>query len=272
MKQSKLNSNFVQVDDVQIHYSTFGTGPYLVWLHGGGPGANGLSNYSKNFPYFENFTNIIFDLPRYGLSDKPVINGSFFQALGEYIYKALKQLNIHKASFIGNSLGGATAIKIAEQDQSLVDKLILMAPGGLMKKGGALSPALLLMLKALGGDPSQENVYGFLKQIAYDQSLLTEQLLQERYLEAQNPEVIATAQQSNFLPENLLPVLEHIKAPVLLVWGKEDVVLPVQGGYSAVERLDNCELRVISKCGHWVQFEYQEWFNHAVMQFLKDEK
>jgi 4,5:9,10-diseco-3-hydroxy-5,9,17-trioxoandrosta-1(10),2-diene-4-oate hydrolase len=268
MEQLNLSSNFVDVDGIKIHYSQFGSGPYLVWLHGGGPGANGVSNYSKNFPRFENFTNIIFDLPRYGQSDKPVINGSFFQALGEYIYKALKALNVQKASFVGNSLGGATAIKVAQLDESIVDKLILMAPGGLPGKDSTLSPALLLMLKSLGGDPSQENVYGFLKQIAYDQSLLTEELLHARYSEAQNSEVIATAKQSNFLPENLLPVLENIKVPTLLIWGKQDAVLPIEGGYNAVDRLENCEFRVISKCGHWVQFEYPEWFNQAVHQFL----
>lgn len=49
MEQLNLSSNFVNVDDVKIHYSQFGSGPYLVWLHGGGPGANGLSNYSKIF-------------------------------------------------------------------------------------------------------------------------------------------------------------------------------------------------------------------------------
>lgn len=173
---------------------------------------------------------------------------------------------------MGNSLGGATAIKIAQLDGSIVEKLILMAPGGLPGKDSELSPALLLMLKALGGDPSQDNVYGFLKQIAYDQSLLTEELLQARYAEAQNPEVISTAQQSNFLPENLLPILEKIKSPTLLIWGKEDAVLPIQGGYNAVEKLENCELRAISKCGHWVQFEYPEWFNHAVQQFLSNNR
>lgn len=184
------------------------------------------------------------------------------------IYKALKALNIEKASFVGNSLGGATAIKVAQLDQSIVDKLILMAPGGVPGNEPALSPALLLMLKTLGGDPSKENVYGFLKQIAYDQTLLTEELLQARFDDAQNPEVIATAQQSNFLPENLLPVLAEIKAPTLLIWGKEYAVLPVAGGYNAVAQLEHCELRVVSHCGHWVQFEYPEWFNQAVSQFL----
>lgn len=272
MEQLNLSSNFIQVDGVNIHYSQCGSGPYLVWLHGGGPGANGLSNYAKNFPHFENFTNIIFDLPRYGLSDKPIINGSFFQVLGEYIYKALKALGIQKASFVGNSLGGATAIKVAQLEESIVDKLILMAPGGLPGNDSSLSPALLLMLKALGGDPSKDNVYGFLKQIAYDQSLLTEELLYARYTDAQDCEVIATAKQSSFLPENLLPILENIKVPTLLIWGKQDAVLPIEGGYNAVEKLENCELRVISKCGHWVQFEYPEWFNQAVSQFLTTDR
>ena len=272
MKELKLSSNIIEVDGTKIHYSTYGSGPYLVWLHGGGPGANGLSNYSKNFPFFENFTNIIFDLPRYGLSDKPVINGSFFQILGDFIYKALKNLGIEKASFVGNSLGGATAIKVAQIDESIIDKLILMAPGGLQDKDTPLSAPLLLMLKALGGDPSEENVYGFLKQIAYDQSLLTDELLQDRLKEAQNQKVIESARQSSFMPENLLPILENIKAPTLIIWGKQDAVLPVQGGYSAVEKPENCERRVVSKCGHWVQFEYPQWFNQAVMQFLTESR
>ena len=263
-------SGFVEANGLRMHYNEWGQGPVLVWLHGGGPGANGLSNYSLNVPHFPDYRNIIFDLPRYGQSSKPVIDGSFFTFLGQSIAGALDGLGISKASFVGNSLGGATAVRVAIQRPDLVERLILMAPGDMAAPGEGPSEPLKLMLKALGGDPSRENVVGFLRSIVYDRSLLTESLLEERYLAAQHPEVIATAKDSRFGPDLLVPELPKINAPALLIWGREDAILPVAGGYRAVEALPNAELRVISQCGHWVQYEHPQWFNLAVRSFLAE--
>lgn len=263
-------SAFVEANGLRIHYNEWGEGPVLVWLHGGGPGANGLSNYARNVPYFPDYRNIVFDLPRYGRSDKPVINGSFFTFLGETIATALDGLGIAKASFVGNSLGGATAVRVATLRPDLVQRLILMAPGGMAAPGEGPTEPLKLMLKALGGDPSRENVIGFLKTIVYNPDLLSEELLEERFQAAQNPEAIATAKDSRFGPDLLVPELSAISAPTLLIWGREDAILPVAGGYRAVEALPHAELRVISQCGHWVQYEYPEWFNLAVRCFLSE--
>ena len=269
MEKNYGESAFVETSDgTVIHYHQWGEGPYLVWLHGGGPGANGLSNYSQNVKAFENYTNIILDMPRYGLSGKPIINGSLPTVLAEYILEALTKIGVDKASFVGNSLGGAVSIMIHDLNPTFVEKLILMAPGGLQNPELPVSDPLKLMLQAIAGHPTKEIIYQFIEHLVFDKASVTEEAKHARYLAAVDPELIDTALKSKFHAESLRPMLAKIKAPVLLLWGKQDEVLPLKDAVQSFDFIENCEIRILSKCGHWMQAEHPEFFNTAVKNFL----
>ena len=123
-------------DGMRLHYLDSGQGPVVVWLHGSGPGASGHSNFKGNYPAFAaaGFRNIVLDLPGFGRSDKPAdahYNLDFFVSR---LSAFLDVLGIERCTLLGNSLGGAIALGQALARPELVERLILMAPGGVEER------------------------------------------------------------------------------------------------------------------------------------------
>ena len=86
----------------------------MVLLHGGGPGASGVSNYSRNIDALaEHFRVIVPDLPGYGRSAKDVDHDDPFGYLADAIRGLLDELGIDTAHLVGNSYGGAAALRLA---------------------------------------------------------------------------------------------------------------------------------------------------------------
>ncbi|MGV9301713.1 alpha/beta fold hydrolase [Amycolatopsis sp. NPDC003676] len=100
----------VQVGNCEIYFDEFGSGPAVVLLHGGGPGATGLSNYSRNIEALaEHFRVLVLDMPGYGRSSKYVDQSDPFGYLARVLGEFLDVLEIDSAHLIGNSYGGAAA-------------------------------------------------------------------------------------------------------------------------------------------------------------------
>ena len=74
-----VEHRYAELGEVMLHYVTAGQGPPVVLLHGGGPGASGMSNFQHNLPVFaERFRTLVVDQPGYGKSDKPQVRGNYF--------------------------------------------------------------------------------------------------------------------------------------------------------------------------------------------------
>ena len=82
-------------------------------LHGGGPGASAWSNFGRNLAVLaERFHVLAIDQPGFGRSDKPTEFASqFYTFSADAITEVLGQLKVTKAHFVGNSLGGGTAVR-----------------------------------------------------------------------------------------------------------------------------------------------------------------
>jgi len=86
----------------------------VVLLHGGGPGAAGMSNFGRNLPVFaERFRTLVVDQPGFGKSDKPPVEGSYFTFAAQALKDLLDELGIDRVHLVGNSLGGGTAVRFA---------------------------------------------------------------------------------------------------------------------------------------------------------------
>ncbi len=97
---------------MHLHYDEAGKGPTVVMLHGGGPGASGMSNFGRNLPVFaERFRTLVVDQPGYGKSDKPAVKGSYFTFAADALAGLLDELGIGQVHLVGNSLGGGTAVR-----------------------------------------------------------------------------------------------------------------------------------------------------------------
>ena len=117
----------------RIHYLDEGEGDAVVFLHGSGPGASGHSNFKGNYPFLVDagYRCSVPDHIGYGFSDKPDDRDHPLAFFVECIKQTLDVAEVGQCTIVGNSLGGAVALGLALEFPELVDKLILMAPGGL---------------------------------------------------------------------------------------------------------------------------------------------
>jgi 4,5:9,10-diseco-3-hydroxy-5,9,17-trioxoandrosta-1(10),2-diene-4-oate hydrolase len=255
-------------------------GTPVVLLHGGGPGASAWSNFGRNIPELgKSFRVLAVDQPGFGLSDKPAEHEQYFSFSARALLGVLDELGIERVHLIGNSLGGGTAVRFALRNPKRVGRLVLMAPGGLGLNVFAPDPtegvSNLARFSAPPG-PSREKLATFLQGLVYDQSLITDELIEERYAVASTPEslrAMASLGASFFRRETaeegmLWREAHRLRHPTLLIWGREDRVNPLDGALVPLKLLPNAQLHVFGRCGHWAQLEKFEEFNRLTTDFL----
>lgn len=271
-------SRFVEVDGVNYHYHDVGTGEPLVLIHGGGPGASGWSNYSRNVDALaRKYRLIIPDLVGYGKSDKPVLEGGRFGIYARGMLGLMSGLGIEKAHVVGNSLGGGTAIKMALEAPERIGRLVLMGPAGLLAPSTPMpTVGVRQIMEFYGGEgPTREKLRAFLQTMVYDSSFLTEELLDDRVAAATQPDLLANPPLGRGGPPPIEALwkenLASIAHDTLILWGREDRVNPMDMHLTLLSQLPNAQFTVFTRCGHWVQWEKARAFNALVVSFLSGE-
>ena len=265
---------------------TGGPGPAVVMLHGGGPGASGVSNYSRNIDALAaSYRVIVPDMPGYGRSDKFVDQDDPVGYLATMIGHLLDQMGVGRAHLVGNSLGGAAALRLAMDSPSHVDKLVLMGPGGIGNTTtGPPTDGLISLLTYYGGDgPSREKLATFIRTyLVYDGAAVPDELIDLRYEASIDPEVIAKPplrppsgpDAERWLKRMDLTLdsrLAQVANPTLILWGRDDKVNRPAGAPMLLDVMPNAELVMTSRTGHWMQWERAELFNQLVSDFLSPE-
>jgi 4,5:9,10-diseco-3-hydroxy-5,9,17-trioxoandrosta-1(10),2-diene-4-oate hydrolase len=251
----------------------------VVLLHGGGPGASAWSNFGRNMPVLaERFRTVMMDLPGYGQSAARPVTGHFFTVAAEALAELLDELGIDKVHLIGNSLGGGTAIRFALNYPRRAGRLVLMGPGGLSLNVFAPDPTegvRRLMDFGAPPGPSRAKMAAFLRTMVFDQRLITDELIDERFAIASQPEALAAmvAMGGSFFGEHaedgmLWREAHRLKHEVLLIWGREDRVNPLDGALIALKQIRRAQLHVFGGCGHWAQLEKFGEFNELSLRFL----
>jgi len=165
MTTTALREQTITVAGKTMFVAEAGDGPPVVLLHGGGPGASGVSNYSRNIDALaKQFRVIVPDMPGYGRSTKGVDQSDPFGYLADMIRGLLDELGVGTADLIGNSYGGAAALRLALETPHRVGKLVLMGPGGIGTTRGVPTAGLKSLLSYYGGDgPSREKLDAFIR-------------------------------------------------------------------------------------------------------------
>ncbi len=279
MTSKTMTERTVRVNGKDIFLVEAGDGPPVVLLHGGGPGASGVSNFSRNIePLAENFRVIVPDMPGYGRSSKGVDRDDPFGYLAEHIRGMLDQLGIQRAHLVGNSYGGACALRLALDSPHRVDKLVLMGPGGVGTTRGLPTAGLKSLLSYYGGDgPSLDKLRTFIRTyLVYDGSAVPEALIEARYQSSIEPEVVANPPLRRPAgPRALWRIdftrdrrLNHLATPTLVIWGRDDKVNKPSGAAMLGERMPNADVLITANTGHWVQWERADFFNAVTTAFL----
>ncbi|MCB9683232.1 MAG: alpha/beta fold hydrolase [Alphaproteobacteria bacterium] len=266
---------FVDVGDgLRLHLHDVGAGTEgspILWLHGSGPGASGWSNFGPNAEVLQvhGYRSILLDSLGYGRSDRPVDRAYELEEMAGRAVAAMDALGIDRFTIVGNSQGGAQAIRIALDHPDRVDRLVLMAPGGLESRDTymALSGIRSMMRCIYGpeGITPDGMVKLFSKQV-FDAAHVPHDVIALRY------EVAATQPRHVFesmrVPDQS-ERLGELAMPVLALWGMDDVFCPPSGALKIAERVGNARVVLLTRCGHWVMVEHADVFNRTLLDFLR---
>jgi pimeloyl-ACP methyl ester carboxylesterase len=182
----------------------------------------------------------------------------------------LDALGLEKVSIVGNSFGGALALRLATRYPDRVDRLVLMG------SVGVLFPITAGLEAVWGYEPSVPEMRALLDVFAFRDEYATDELAELRY-RASVREGVQESYASMFpaprqakvremaVPEDQIASLTH---PTMLVHGRDDRVIPLANSQRLLDLIANSQLHVFAECGHWVQIEYTDRFNMLVDAFL----
>jgi 4,5:9,10-diseco-3-hydroxy-5,9,17-trioxoandrosta-1(10),2-diene-4-oate hydrolase len=271
---------YVQAGALKLHYHEAGAehAETVILLHGGGPGASAWSNFGRNLPEFaKHYRTIAVDQPGFGRSDKPTEHPQYFRHSADAVVGLMDALGIERAHFVGNSLGGGAAVRLALNHGKRAGRLVLMGPGGLSVNVFAPDPTEgVKNLGKFAAKPSRERMEAFLRIMVHDQGLITDELIDDRFAAANTPESLAAmramgmsfAQPDTYEEGMLWREAHRLRQRVLLIWGREDRVNPLDGALLALKTIPRAQLHVFGGCGHWAQLEKFDEFNRLALDFL----
>ena len=274
---TNLASRTVAVQGTKLHFHEAGVGETLVLLHGGDPGASGWSNFGGNVAALaEQFHVVVPDQPGYGLADKPEFDGDYWTFAARCIADLLSSLGVEKAHFVGNSMGGGTTVRLALDRPDCIDRMILMGPAGVSVNVVTPHPSEGLKILSSFYDapgPSRDRMAAFIRMMVFDPAMVTDELITERLEAAMDPDARAGALRAvrsimSSPDAELWRHLHEVQHETLLVWGRDDRVVPMDGGLFALQRMPNADLHVFSRCGHWAQAERRDEFNRLAIDFF----
>lgn len=254
--------------------------PPLVMLHGSGPGVSAWRNYRGNLPLFsQHFRCLALEFPGFGVSDDTDLHpmAAALPAVDDF----LDGLGLDRVNLVGNSMGGivATRFSIAQPDR--VEKLVTI--GGMGRNIFSPAPGEgLNLLTDFVEDPTRERLVAWLKSMVHDESLVTEELIEERLAVARDPETLAAAKRmygrgvlqhmAKLAEQSPEPpywaMLHKIKAKTLITWGRDDRVSPVDMMLLPMRTIPHVEVHVLPNCGHWTMIEQKAAWESTVLAFL----
>jgi pimeloyl-ACP methyl ester carboxylesterase len=272
-KVTPMESKFLTVEAVRLHYQETGSGDPVICIHGAGPGASAESNFKLNAGAFsEKFRVILYDMPQYGKSSKVVLTEPRLKYNARILNGFMGALGIDKAHIVGNSMGGQVAMKLGIDYPDRLTRVVVIGSGSVPS---IFAPTPLEGIKLIaryykGSGPSREKLRELLQAILYDSSFLTEETFEERYQASIDPETVELfgKRQGEMPRENLGPDLHKLKAKLLAVWGMDDRFGALDVGLQITRMVPDGRMHIFTKCGHWAQVEHAAEFNRLVVDFL----
>jgi pimeloyl-ACP methyl ester carboxylesterase len=259
----------ILIDGSAIAYKDCGSGIVILCLHAVG---HSSSDFQSLFDSLSgNYRVIAIDFPGHGRSDSPTapVSASYFAMV---VDSFIQQLNLHSLVIVGNSIGGATALRLAAGNQN-IKALALADPGGLDKRGfiGQVFIACMVMFFQMGQSQKKSFQNNFRR---YYQIVLPSKSADARRNEIVNsayhlaPLLVQAWQSFGTAKEDLRPLIKSVQCPVLFTWGTKDKIVQLSRNKRAINMFSNKQL-IQYEIGHTPYIECPDDFIKDFVDFLK---
>lgn len=247
----------IKEEDGFRYIESGGTGENLMLLHGL---FGALSNFEGIINRFSKNYNVV--VPMLPIYELPIFQVSV-TGLVDFVTKFVEYKGYPKVHVLGNSLGGHVAILYVLANPDKIASVTLTGSSGLFES-------------AFGSAFPKRGDYEYIKnktgETFYDPAVASKELVDEVFgiVNDRNKAIRVVATAKSAVRHNLGDKLHNIKAPALLIWGRQDTITPPFVAERFHELIDNSKLHFIDKCGHAPMMEKPDEFNDILEAFLKE--
>ena len=268
----------VDLPGCRVNYVEMGSGSPLVFIHG----LSGCwQNWLENIPHFARSHRVIaLDLPGFGMSPMPSWDISI-PGYGRLLRDFCEKVDAAPAALVGNSMGGFIATEAVLASPELADRLVLVSAAGITwararqqpaemtaRIGRAVTP-LLFRFRNVGLVRPRARNLAF-QGVFHQPNRLRPELLWEQMEPALQSPGFADAIRT-LVGYDIRLRLAEIEVPTLVIWGRNDRIVPIPAAYSYERRIPNARLVVFEQTGHLPQLERPARFNQLLDEFLTHE-
>ncbi|MGI0047159.1 MAG: alpha/beta fold hydrolase [Nitrosotalea sp.] len=260
-----MQEKYVTVNGNKIRYLEEGDSKdTVILLHGLGGMAE---RWVHVIPFLSKKYKVITpDLIGYGQSDKPQADYTpeFFR---KSILGFLDVLTLQNVFMVGTSLGGEIVAECAATQSPVIKKIVLVSPAGIMKKSTPVLDAYTMAALY----PTHESVKTAYQMMAGENKEINNQVVENFISNMTRPNAKMVFLSTLLGMKNSPAVTERlrlIKVPVLLMWGNEDKMIPIEYAKEFATSISNCEFVIMNGCGHMPYQEKSAEFSKIVLDFL----
>ena len=250
-------SKFIEIDGMKVHYRDEGKGFPIVLVHGTAASLHTWDSWSKTLK--KDYRIIRLDLPAFGLTGANATGNYSIYNYTEFLNHFLTELNIDNFHLVGNSLGGNIAWNYAVDYPEKIEKLVLVDASGLptYKKQPwifkmAKTPVLnSLFLRLTPRSIIKKN----LEQVYEDDTKISDELVTRYHdmaLREGNRQAFIERAKTDFKLNSTIHIerLKSLKKETLLIWGENDLWIPLDNGKRMHSLIKYSKLEVIKASGH----------------------
>ncbi len=267
-------------EPLELHYETYGQGDPVIFLHG-----LGGSLYTWRHlvgPLAPHYRLILFDLKGAGESPKPYDSKYSMFDQAELVNRFILQKNLQHITLVGHSLGGGVALlvalKLTQQEPARLSRLVLIDTIAYPQK----LPGVIRMLRmpvvgwlGLHLIPDRTKVRNMMETLYFDDSKISSEDVEAYAAPLASPGAKYAFQQTarQIIPDHIDEIIgmyPQIEVPTLIIWGREDKIIPLENGVRLHQAIRNSQLIVIEHCGHDPPDEKAEKVVEALQKFLGD--
>lgn len=259
---SAFTEETVSVAGIDVHYYRGGDGPPLLTLHGGGGNPGWLMVHEALSAHYTVYAP---SHPGFGITPRPEWIARPADMAVFYLWM-LQEMGLDQVHLMGHSFGGWLAADMATTCPQVVDRLVLVDAVGVKPERSDILDVFILTpeeIRAQAFYNKPENIP------EWDRLYGSEPTPEEADRAEDALEMLIRLCWKPYMHDLRLPaLLPRVTSPSLIVWGREDAIVPLECGEIYQQGIPGSQLHVVEECGHSPQIEKPNAFADAVISFL----